>query len=120
MPKTERTFRITNRRYLGSKTKLLSFIHETIDKENIIFDSFLDLFAGTGSVAESFNDGQHKIIVNDILECNRCSYNAFFGNQKINEKKLFQLISELNNLSGSSENYFSDNFSRSLLTSLPC
>ena len=86
MPKTEKTFKITNRRYLGSKTKLLSFIHETIEKENISFDSFLDLFAGTGSVAESFNDGQHKIIVNDILECNRCSYNAFFGNQKIDEK----------------------------------
>ena len=120
MPKTERTFRITNRRYLGSKTKLLSFIHETIDKENIIFDSFLDLFAGTGSVAESFNDGQHKIIVNDILECNRCSYNAFFGNQKINEKKLFQLISELNNLSGSSENYFSDNFSDTFFSKVNC
>ena len=120
MPKTEKLFKITNRRYLGSKTKLLSFIHETIDKENISFDSFLDLFAGTGSVAESFNDGQHKIIVNDILECNRCAYNAFFGNQRINEVKLLKLISEFNNLSDLNENYFSDNFSDTFFSRSNC
>lgn len=120
MPKTEKTFKITNRRYLGSKTKLLSFIHETIDKENISFDSFLDLFAGTGSVAESFNDGQHKIIVNDILECNRCSYNAFFGNQKIDEKKLLKLVGEFNNISDLNNNYFSDNFSDTFFSRVNC
>ena len=48
----------------------------------------LDLFAGTGSVADSFNDGKHKIVVNDILECNRCSFNAFFGKEAIDENKL--------------------------------
>ena len=120
MPKTEKLFKITNRRYLGSKTKLLSFIHETIDKENISFDSFLDLFAGTGSVAESFNDGQHKIIVNDILECNRCAYNAFFGNQRIDEEKLFKLVGEFNNLSDLNENYFSDNFSDTFFSRVNC
>ena len=120
MPKTEKLFKITNRRYLGSKTKLLSFIHETIEKENISFDSFLDLFAGTGSVAESFNDGQHKIIVNDILECNRCAYNAFFGNQRINEVKLLKLVSEFNNLSDLNENYFSDNFSDTFFSRSNC
>lgn len=120
MPKTEKLFKITNRRYLGSKTKLLSFIHETIDKENISFDSFLDLFAGTGSVAESFNDGQHKIIVNDILECNRCAYNAFFGNQRINEAKLLKLVSEFNDLSDLNENYFSDNFSDTFFSRNNC
>lgn len=120
MPKTEKLFKITNRRYLGSKTKLLSFIHETIDKENILFDSFLDLFAGTGSVAESFNDGQHKIIVNDILECNRCAYNAFFGNQRINEAKLLKLVAEFNNLSDLNENYFSDNFSGTFFSRTNC
>ena len=55
MPKMEKSFKITNRRYLGSKTKLLSFIHETIKKEALKFDSVLDLFAGTGAVADSFN-----------------------------------------------------------------
>ena len=47
----------------------------------------LDLFAGTGSVADSFNDGKHKIVVNDILECNRCAFNAFFGSEEIDEPK---------------------------------
>lgn len=120
MPKMEKLFKITNRRYLGSKTKLLSFIHETIDKENISFDSFLDLFAGTGSVAESFNDGQHKIIVNDILECNRCAYNAFFGNQRIDEGKLFKLVAEFNNTTGLNDNYFSDNFSDTFFSRINC
>lgn len=120
MPKMEKTFKITNRRYLGSKTKLLSFIHETIEKENITFDSFLDLFAGTGSVAESFNDGRRKIIVNDILECNRCSYNAFFGNQRIDEEKLFKLVGEFNNIFDLSDNYFSDNFSDTFFSRINC
>jgi adenine-specific DNA-methyltransferase len=66
MPEMEKSFKLTNRRYLGSKTKLLSFIHTTIEKEGIAFNSILDLFAGTGSVANSFNDGKHKVIVNDM------------------------------------------------------
>lgn len=120
MPKMEKTFKITNRRYLGSKTKLLSFIHQTIEKENVTFDSFLDLFAGTGSVAESFNDGKRKIIVNDILECNRCSYNAFFGNQRIDEEKLLKFVSEFNNIFDLSDNYFSDNFSDTFFSRINC
>lgn len=120
MPKMEKSFKINNRRYLGSKTKLLSFIHETIDKEKIEFYSFLDLFAGTGSVAESFNDGSHKIIVNDILECNRCSYNAFFGKEKIDEKMLEKFINEFNCSTPSEENYFSLNFSDTFFSKRNC
>ena len=85
MPKTEKAYKITNRRYLGSKTKLLSFIHKIIEEEGLVFDSFLDLFAGTGSVAASFNNENTKMLLNDILECNRCSFNAFFGSEQINE-----------------------------------
>lgn len=120
MPKMEKLFKINNRRYLGSKTKLLSFIHETIKKEKIEFYSFLDLFAGTGSVAESFNDGCHKIIVNDILECNRCSYNAFFGKEKINKSKLEKFINEFNSSSPCEDNYFSSNFADTFFSKNNC
>lgn len=120
MPKMEKTFKINNRRYLGSKTKLLSFIHETIQKEDISFDSFLDLFAGTGSVADSFNDGKHKIIVNDILECNRCSFNAFFGKEEIDEKKLKTYIESFNSVQPKEDNYFSSNFADTFFSKDNC
>lgn len=120
MPKMEKTFKLANRRYLGSKTKLLSFIHETIEKEKIQFESFLDLFAGTGSVANSFNDGKRKIILNDILECNRCAYNAFFGSQEIDEGKLKDLIKSFNEADVRKDNYFSDNFSDTFFSRENC
>ena len=120
MPKMEKSFKITNRRYLGSKTKLLSFIHETIKKEALKFDSVLDLFAGTGAVADSFNDGTHKIIVNDILECNRCAYNAFFGKQKIDEVNLSKIINEYNSKEVKDNNYFSENYSDTFFSEKNC
>ena len=120
MPKMEKSFKINNRRYLGSKTKLLSFIHETIQKEGIAFDSLLDLFAGTGSVADSFNNGEHKIIVNDILECNRCSFNAFFGQEVIDENKLKTYIESFNSVQPSEDNYFSINFADTFFSKDNC
>lgn len=53
-------------RYLGSKVKLLDFIHETINKYNIVGDIFCDLFAGTATVADYFK-GQYKITANDFM-----------------------------------------------------
>ena len=102
--------KLTSRRYLGSKTKLLPFIHQVFEEENITFFSFLDIFGGTGAVANSFNDGNHAVYVNDILESNRCSYNAFFGNQAISEMNISSLIAAYNSLCPKSDNYFSRNF----------
>ena len=56
---------ITQRRYLGSKTKLLSFIDSILEREQIELESFADIFAGTGAVANHYY-GRSKIIVNDI------------------------------------------------------
>jgi len=107
-----KSFCITQRRYLGSKTKLLSFIDSIIQKENIEFESFADIFAGTGSVANHFYD-RSKIIINDILDSNYHAYNAFFGNDKIREKKLKEYLKAYNSLDvrNYDENYFSRNFS---------
>lgn len=107
-----KSFCITQRRYLGSKTKLLNFIDGIIEKENIEFESFADIFAGTGSVANHFYD-RSKIIVNDILDSNYHAYNAFFGNDKIREKKLRERLKIYNSLDVKNydDNYFSKNFS---------
>ena len=120
MPKMEKSFRISNRRYLGSKQKLLHFIHETIKKENISFSSFLDLFAGTGVVASSFNEENTSVILNDILECNRCAHNAFFGSEEIDENKLQDIINDFNGVKIKKDNYFSDNFSDTFFSKSNC
>ena len=103
---------INQRRYLGSKTKLLGFIDSILQNENIEFESFADIFAGTGAVANHFYD-RSRIIVNDILDSNNHIYHAFFGKDKIRETKLkkqLQLYNSLD-LKKYDDNYFSKNFS---------
>ena len=78
---------INQRRYLGSKTKLLDFIDSILSDEKIEFKSFADIFAGTGTVACHFHS-RSQIVVNDILDSNSHIYHAFFGREKINENKL--------------------------------
>lgn len=103
---------INQRRYLGSKTKLLSFIDDILKSENIKFDSFADIFAGTGSVANHFHD-RSNIIVNDILDSNNHIYNAFFSKDSIREDKLVERLKFYNtiNIDNYNDNYFSKNFS---------
>ncbi|MDD3064080.1 MAG: DNA adenine methylase [Massilibacteroides sp.] len=73
---------IYQRRYLGSKTKLLNFIDDILIKEKVSYSTFADIFAGTGVVADYFSS-KSNIILNDILESNYLSYLAFFGKDKI-------------------------------------
>lgn len=60
--------KINNRRYLGNKYKLLSFIKETVNEHCENVNSIADIFSGTGSVSSAFWDLQ--IITNDILYIN--------------------------------------------------
>lgn len=105
--------KIYNRRYLGAKTKLLDFIEEIVNENCIEKSSFVDLFAGTGTVADHFNKKDTKIIVNDLLKSNYLSYITWLSNEDYDEKKVKEIILELNSISydGISENYFSKNFS---------
>lgn len=107
-----KTFRINQRRYLGSKTKLLNFIDDILSSEGIEFESFADIFAGTGSVADHFHN-RSKIIVNDILDSNNHIYRAFFGKDEIREHTLKDYLIKYNTLDVTDydENYFSENFS---------
>ena len=51
-----KTISINNRRYIGSKARMLDFINHTLQKEKIEFSSFVDLFGGTGIVGDFFNN----------------------------------------------------------------
>lgn len=100
---------IYNRRYLGSKQKLLNFIEESLEQENIKFDSLIDIFAGTGVVGYHFNSNK-KIIVNDSLKSNYYAYQTWFGNDKLDKEKVDAIIKQYNEIEELTDNYLSENF----------
>lgn len=103
-------FSLNNRRYLGSKTKLLQFIEEIVEKEfEYEKNTFLDLFAGTGVVGYHFTESFKNIYTNDLLLHNYTALNAFFSNKKIDFDLLKAEIDKCNQLKGS-VNYYSKNF----------
>lgn len=104
---------IENRRYIGNKSKLLKFIDDTIKKEKIEFNTFGDVFSGTGVVAEYFFNKGKDIYVNDILYSNYVIYKAILNNENYDEEKIKSIICEYNKVKSEEieDNYFSDNFS---------
>lgn len=104
------TFNIENRRYLGSKQQLLSFINEIIDRHTNDCQIFADIFAGTAVVANHFNK-KYKILVNDTLKCNYHSYICFLSNLPYEKKKIKSIIADYNGIKTADKNYYSDNFS---------
>ncbi|MEZ7748621.1 Dam family site-specific DNA-(adenine-N6)-methyltransferase [Gemella sanguinis] len=106
----EATLKISNRRYLGSKQKLLSFIEEVVDNNTENINTVADVFCGTGVVADLFRKKGKKVIVNDILKSNVISYNTWFGNEDIDYEKIKKIIYKLNALEPIKENYVSINF----------
>ena len=104
-------YNISNRRYTGSKYKLLEWIEELV-LENCEGESFFDVFAGTGVVSAHMRKHYKKIIMNDFLFSNEIIYKAFFGNGEYREnvieeyREQFQKI----NPNGIQDNYFSENF----------
>lgn len=106
-------FQIYNRKYLGSKTKLLSFIEENINKhvKNTKNKKFVDLFGGTGVVAHYFSDKFNTIEVNDFLSSNKIIYNSFFSKnsktEPIDIPKLIKIRDDFNNIKIIKNTYFS-------------
>ena len=78
--------KICNRRYIGSKTKLLNNI------ENVVKEYYgnkkikiADIFGGTGVVANYFAENGYDVIVNDLLYSNYVAYNTWISNEKGNK-----------------------------------
>ncbi len=104
-------YNISNRRYTGSKYKLLDWIEELI-LENCEGEVFFDVFAGTGVVSAHMSRHFKKVIMNDFLFSNEMIYKAFFGCGEYDEGILEQYREQFSktNPSKIKENYFSKNF----------
>ena len=104
-------FRIYNRRYTGSKYKLLDWIEELIE-EKCEGDVFFDVFAGTGVVSDRMKSHFTKVIMNDFLFSNEVIYKAFFSNEFYDESKIIEYKEKYQSLKAEDieANYFSDNF----------
>lgn len=91
-------------RYIGSKTRILTFIRETIEQTygNIANAVIADLFAGTACVAEMFKAHNAQVISNDYLAF---SYSLQVAKIKLNKEPESSLgyikaLNELNALQG--------------------
>ncbi len=109
-------FQLQNRRYLGNKYKLLGFIEDIVNEKCNGFSTFCDIFAGTGVVAERFNEKDIKVIANDFLASNFFPLKTFLGISKVNFKEVGEKINLLNSLEVKEDNYFSKNFGNSYFT----
>ena len=105
-------FKLESRRYIGNKAKLTDWIMNIITNETTNINSFIDIFAGTASVAKQAMKVCKKVILNDILFSNNIIYKAFFKPENWNNEKLNELLFYYNNLNANelNDNYFSINF----------
>ena len=111
LEETEPLYKVTkinNRRYLGNKYKLLSFITGVVKEECKNVNTVADIFAGTGAVASAFTN--KKLITNDIMYSNYICHIAWFGGEKYSEEKIIKLVLEYNGMHIEQDNYMSENF----------
>ena len=109
-------FQIQNRRFLGNKYKLLGFIEDIVNEKCNGFNSFCDIFAGTGVVGERFNGKDIKVISNDLLFSNYLPLKTFLGSTQINLDRLKEKIDFLNGLKTDRDNYFSIHYGNTFFT----
>ena len=113
-----KTTYINNRRYLGNKYKLLSFIKSVVAENCKEVVSVADIFAGTGAVASAFTDKQ--LITNDNLYSNYICHLAWFSPQAYSQEKIKYLINSFNELRITEDNYMSINFSDTFFSLIDC
>jgi len=113
-----KTSLINNRRYLGNKYKLLSFIKSVVGKECKNIDSIADIFAGTGAVSSAFQN--KKIITNDLMYSNYICNFAWFGSQKYNPQIIIDSLLYYNSLVVREDNYMTENFADTFFDRADC
>ncbi|APZ50302.1 adenine methyltransferase [Jeotgalibaca sp. PTS2502] len=104
-------YNLENRRYIGNKNKLLSWITYLID-ENTVGNSFFDVFSGTGVVTKEVMNRYDSLFINDFLHSNNIIYKAFFDNDIIDSKKIYKYKTEFQSIEGNlfDDDYFANNF----------
>lgn len=111
-------FDINNRKYLGSKHRLLDFLERKI-LQNVPnkIEIFADIFSGTGVVANHFRKFSKIVIANDILYSNFVVNKVFLNSTKNNVRinKLGKILDTLSSLRPRRE-YCYKNFSNTYFT----
>lgn len=104
-------YQLQNRRYIGSKQKLVNWIFSII-KQECKGTTFADIFAGTGIVGSIATGHFKEVILNDFLFSNNAVYQAFFSNKSYSQEKINNIIRNYNNINHDDldDNYFSINF----------
>lgn len=104
-------FNMYNRRYTGSKYKLMEWIRELI-KDNCKGKTFFDVFAGTGVVTEYLINDYEKFIINDFLYSNEVIYKGFLLQENYDMDKLANIVELYNKKDRTKlkDNYVSINF----------
>ena len=97
---------IQSRRYIGSKTKLITPILKSLKDSSKV----ADMFGGTGVVSANLIKEGKQVIINDMLYSNYVVYQAFFGSGNVNETKLEKIIKRFNKRTPTEPNYMSENF----------
>ena len=109
---------INNRRYLGNKYSLSSFIRKTVDENCKDVNIVIDMFSGTGAVANAFKD--KMLITNDLLYSNYISNYAWFGYEKYSGKKIIEFIYDYNQIETKENNYMRENFADTFFSADDC
>ncbi|MEB3073278.1 Dam family site-specific DNA-(adenine-N6)-methyltransferase [Parvimonas sp. C2] len=109
---------INNRRYLGNKYSLSNFIRKTVNDNCNNVNVVIDIFSGTGAVANAFKD--KIIITNDLLYSNYISNYAWFGYEKYSSEKIIKIIYNYNQLETSENNYMRENFANTYFSADDC
>lgn len=104
-------FNMYNRRYTGSKYKLMEWIR-TLIKDNCEGKIFFDVFAGTGVVTDYLINDYDEFIINDFLYSNETIYKGFLLQENYNMDKLINILGIYNQLDRTAlkDNYVSINF----------
>lgn len=104
-------FNMYNRRYTGSKYKLMEWIR-TLITDNCEGKTFFDVFAGTGVVTEYMINDYEKYIINDFLYSNEVIYKGFLLQESYDMDKLIKIVETYNktNKTKLKDNYVSINF----------
>lgn len=103
---------INNRRYTGSKYKLIAWIKSLLKEHCTDCNSFFDVFGGTGIVTASVIDMYNLFIINDFLFSNEVIYKAFFLQQAYDQEKLEYVAKIYNKIDKTKlkSNYVSKNY----------
>ena len=110
--------KINNRRYLGNKYRILTFIKQIISENCGDFESFADIFAGTGAVSSAYTD---KILyTNDILYSNYLCHLTWFSDEVFDISKVANYINLYNSEIPFEENYMTQNFSGTYFSDKVC